>query len=353
MLIASIGCAIPTNKIHNEEILDQVRCRNWRLGATTVQHCIDRLGTLFIQCGCDTRYWRLRDEKIIDLISCAVDQAVARANIGVSDIDVVVFSSVHRAFVEPASASVLCGKLGIRPRRAFDVVDACMGWATSLEILSWAFKKESAQIALIINPEFPLDEGGAIDPSCFDLSGPRDIEFKFPALTMGEAVSATIVVRGEEEKWIFERDEAPEHHDLCMVPLRNAEEYLSGYSPPPRSKLEQMSAYGSKMAIRGFRVGADPIRRLVERLGAPDVLVPHSISTILPKRVAALLGYEDRIASTFSLFGNLSTASLPVSLAHHWANKRIRQGQRVFGWVASAGLKYAAFNISLNADFNS
>lgn len=46
-------------------------------------------------------------------------------------------------------------------------------------------------------------------------------------------------------------------------------------------------------------------------------------------------------------YGNLVSASVPTSLALAWQDGLVTRGQRLAGWVGSAGMSFAAYSFEL------
>ena len=99
-----------------------------------------------------------------------------------------------------------------------------------------------------------------------------------------------------------------------------------------------------KLATNGFRPALTVLQDQVKVQGRPDFIIPHSFSDTVPTTVAQRIGLEDRIQNFFKSVGNISTSSIPFGLWQLSRNESI-ENKNVIGWVASAGMKHAAFKI--------
>ena len=350
MMVIGQAISVPLRRVTNADVLDEARHHSQKhLSESEMEKVLGSLSELFTKTGLESRSWRMGHERPIDLLKEAFFNALASSGVKPSDIDVVIYCSIHRGFWEPATASIACDALNLKPGRAFDVLDACMGWATALDICYSHFTAGRAKIAAVLSCEFPNGIGGAIYPECFTFRSERDVNFKSAGLTMGEAAAVTIVGAKPEDSWVLCRMEVPELSGLCRVPLYCHDLYdCNGQSSTSISKPGTFVAEITKLAAGGYRPSLEVLRRYVALAGRPDILIPHSISRSFPRRVARKVGLADRVFTTYPEFGNLATASLPVSLTTAISRGEISKDSHIAGWVASAGMKFSAFSISVS-----
>jgi len=348
MLIVGQGIAVPTQKVTNSEVVDRVRFHSREHFSQEELTCIlETIGDTLDRTGIRTRSWLGETDNAAELVSDAFDRAIATAGIAARDIDVVIYCSIHRGFLEPATASILCDALGIRPKRAFDVLDACMGWATALEVANHYLAEGQFGSVAVVSTEFGNRSDGAIYPTCFAIKDRAELSTKLAGMTIGEAAAVTIVSDGDGSQWEMLRIESPQHAALCNVPVHHSQRHQS--EQPSDHSPGTFFADSSRLAACGFRPSLSLLKDYVNRFGEPDVIIPHSVSDMLTHRTAVKADMQDKVFSTFSEYGNLATASLPVSLAVGVGRGRIRRDHHVMGWVASAGMKFCAFPIRLCA----
>jgi 3-oxoacyl-[acyl-carrier-protein] synthase-3 len=92
-------------------------------------------GTLGIR----ERRWCADDESAADLAEGAARRALADAGLGPGDVDLLIVSTDTPEYVSPATASVLHGRLGMRPGAGtFDLNAACAGFVTALDV-AWKY----------------------------------------------------------------------------------------------------------------------------------------------------------------------------------------------------------------------
>jgi acyl-CoA:acyl-CoA alkyltransferase len=196
MKLSGIDCQIPSNKIFNEDIVELVKYHSHSNYNGNINDLETYLRRFLVLTGIESRFWRAKSERPIDFINAAVDNALKMANLSKDDIDLVLYSSIDRAYLEPANASVLCKSLDFANTRNFDIVDACMGWASAVQVAeSFLYSNTAIRAVLIINAEFPMDDRGAVLPKNFILHNKEELQWKLPSFTLGEGASASIFQR--------------------------------------------------------------------------------------------------------------------------------------------------------------
>jgi hypothetical protein len=98
---------------------------------------------------------------------------------------------------------------------SFDVCEGCMSWVRSLQIAYNFLAMQSYSNILIVNAEFNVYENGL--PSIFGIRSSDQVKYTFPALTIGEAATATIVSKSSRH-WQFRFRSAPAFHVSPLFP---------------------------------------------------------------------------------------------------------------------------------------
>lgn len=345
MRIAAVHCVLPENEIGNEEVLDLV-CHysrdtfNGNLDGlrTTVRRSLDATGI-------QTRFWRGKKDRALDLIADSYRAVVAQSSLSPKDIDTLIYVSIDRGFIEPANACFVAGKLGLKHARAFDIVDACMGWCTALQVSQALLARGDAHNVLIVSSECPMDPGGTILPRSFTITDVSELRWKFPAFTIGEAVSTTLL-SSSPHAWRFHTSADYSKADLCTIPLYKYEEY-SDASTKLRGKQQfDFSAYGFNLYVAGYEQCLEVLRLALEGAAqSPTLILPHSVSSNGADRVGKQMGLDGRIFSTFVHTGNIATSSVPANIHFALRSEKLTAGDYCVGWISSSGMKHAAFDI--------
>jgi 3-oxoacyl-[acyl-carrier-protein] synthase-3 len=102
--------------------------------------------------GIAERHWCSAEESTADLGVAAARRALDDAGLAPGEVDLLIVSTDTPEYVSPATASVLHGRLGLRPDAGtFDVNSACAGFATALDV-AWKYLRadERYQRVLVV-----------------------------------------------------------------------------------------------------------------------------------------------------------------------------------------------------------
>ncbi|HYX27154.1 MAG TPA: 3-oxoacyl-[acyl-carrier-protein] synthase III C-terminal domain-containing protein [Pyrinomonadaceae bacterium] len=347
MRIAAVHCLLPENEIGNDEVLDLACYYSRGKFPGSLDDLRNSIRQSLVATGIRTRFWRGKGVRPLDLIADSYRAIVGQAGISPKDVDILIYVGIDRGFVEPANACFVASKLGLRQTRAFDIVDACMGWCTALQVSQALIAKGDAHNVLVVSSECPMDLGGTILPRSFTIGDIDELRWKFPAFTLGEAVSITLLSTSENS-FRFHVSSDSSKADLCTIPL-----YKFGEYSDPSVKLEgkqqfDFSAYGFNLFASGYSdciaVCQQALRELVK---LPQLIFPHSVSSTAVNKVSKQLGVDGRIFSTFEHTGNIATSSVPANIHFALRSGKLKSGDYCLAWISSSGLKHAAFDIYL------
>ena len=243
--IESIALEIPSLRIDNEDILAAVVESNAAIPADQVQRYCRELRFVLEKCGAREHYIRDRvhGETAFQLIVKAAHRALQEADTRASEVDLLIYCGVGRGFLEPANAYFLSRALGITCE-CFDVLDACMSWVRALQIAYRFFASGDYSRILIVNGEFNVLEHGY--PELLRGASREKLRYTFPAFTIGEASTATVLSAGGGP-WSFRFRSDPSHVNLCTVPLEGHADFCEpGESLAPNG-IGQFMSYGHQL----------------------------------------------------------------------------------------------------------
>ena len=349
MRLTGIDCQIPSNKIFNEDIIEMVKFYSQPHFKGGLQR-LETMTRRFLKLtGSNTRFWRGEKERPVDLLSQTVNRALRMAGIEKKNINMVIYSGIDRGFIEPSNASFLCHTLGMNNVRCFDIVDACMGWSSAVQTAHAFFKADpSLEYIMLLNAEFPMDKKGTILPDNFTIKEPKELDWKSPSLTLGEAASACIFQRDDSITPQFHFIEDSAHAALCSIPLMNFEKYLTNPDDMAQAEM-QFYANGAALLEKGMHSSCEVLRELLNKIDyIPGVIFPHSVSEKIIQQAFENMNLSDLLPySTFAELGNLATASIPSAIAKVLLTGQVSKGDCCIAWVASAGMKFSAIEIYL------
>jgi 3-oxoacyl-[acyl-carrier-protein] synthase III len=344
MYLIGVACALPSDRIYNDEILELVEFYSRGLYDSDIATLIDTIDTKLRRTGIESRYWRSSKERPIAFLQRACEEALRESNVARDEVDFVIYVGVDRGFLEPANACFVAKELGMNRARTFDVVDACLGWTTATEVAQALFTTAPGAVALIASAEFPMRLHGPVIPECFTFGAEAELEWKFPAFTLGEAASASVLI-GEGPSWRYVHESHNDLADLCTVGFGPSTEYAGPSSRLSSSGESRFRAYGGDLARHIFRPAVRVLGELMERIGGSRVVFPHSVIGPYVESVVARVSPNLRVFSTFAEMGNLATSSLPSCIMRARQKGILSADDAPIGWAAASGLKVSAFEI--------
>ena len=137
--LKSIGAYVPSHCVSNKDLESQID--------TTDEWIVRRTGI-------KTRYFAGDDETSSSLGVRAATQAIERAHIATSDIDLVVVGTLAPDYINmPSTACVISAALGIHDVPAFDIAAACSGFIYLLSVAKAYIESGMAKCVLVVGAE--------------------------------------------------------------------------------------------------------------------------------------------------------------------------------------------------------
>ena len=89
-----------------------------------------------------------------DAATLAAEKALADAGIGVEKVGLLVNTSVSRDYLEPSTASIVSGNLGVGDEcMTFDVANACLAFINGMDIAARMLERGEIDYALVVDGE--------------------------------------------------------------------------------------------------------------------------------------------------------------------------------------------------------
>ena len=347
MKLAGVKAVIPSRTVDNQAIKSMVADQSAAVLKDQLQAALKRIHFYLTYSAAERRQWLADGEAPFDLLEKAIEGALSQASAKRSQVELIVYTGVDRGFLEPAMAYMVGAAFGMSHAHCFDVVDACMSWTRAAFIVSNLLAAGQYKNALIVNCECSMRYGGPVNPGCFRLSSAEEVEWNFPAYTVGEAASATFFEQDKSRPWEFHFWSGAEHSDLCSLPLDGFDRYCRPSPRIGRNGPNRFTSFGSDL----FRAATRPAVEVFKRLSVPrdeiKAIFPHAATKRGWWDIGMELGVAEKIRFVYPQYGNLVSASVPTAIAEAWSDGAIRESDTLAGWVASAGISCASFAFQL------
>lgn len=243
----------------------------------------------------------------------AAEDALARGGVARERVGLLIHASVCRDFMEPATASVVHRALGLSPHCvAYDLSNACLGFANALGVAARAIECGDVEAALVVAGE----DGGPLvrrtlkylaeDPRV----GRAELKRAYASLTIGAGAAACVVCHADLASHARRlvggvTRAATEHVELCQG------DHADGGAPLMETDSERLLHAGNALAAETWR---ELLRELAWEHDDVERVVTHQVGAAHRKLLLQTLGVDPaRDFPTVATLGNVGSVSLPIT----------------------------------------
>jgi len=256
----------------------------------------------------------------------AARQAIERARIEASDIDLLICATVTPDQILPATGCLIQAELGAHRAAAFDLVAACSGFLYGLTLANQMIRSSQSRYALVIGAEI--------------LTRYVDYTDRGTCVIFGDGAGAAVLGGTTNERGIL------------SARIRSDGRYAEQlFSPGGGTRLqptaETLSGGMHFFKMRGNELFKVAVRSMIEV--STEVLteagykpediklfVPHQANQRITDAVADKLGVDpSKVYSNIAKHGNTSSASIPIALDECVESGMLQEGDLVL--MASFG----------------
>jgi len=258
-----------------------------------------------------------------DAATLAAEKVLDDAGIDRGKIGVIINTSVCRDHLEPSTACIVHGNLGLADNCLnFDVGNACLAFLNGMDIASRMIERTEIDYALIVDGESsrPITEATIErlrDPDV----GAEQFRAEFASLTLGSGAAAMILARKEL---------APQGHPYLGSVSRSATEFnklCQGQMDRMVTDTRILLSEGLKLASKTFLAAKIAFGWVASEL---DQFIIHQVSKVHTDSLVKLLGLDpEKVHAIYPEMGNIGPASVPIVLAKAAELGRIKRGDRV------------------------
>jgi acyl-CoA:acyl-CoA alkyltransferase len=272
-----------------------------------------------------------------DVAAQAGELALERSGVDRDDIGVLLNTSVSRDHLEPSTASIVHGRMGLPPEAVnFDVGNACLGFLNGMNVVGAMIERGEVEHGLVVAGEtsrFAMES--TIARLASDEATRRMFHEQFATLTVGSGAVAMVLSRdtgGHRFLGGMGRASTVGNAGLCV-----------GQADEMRTDTGGLLAAGMELAGRTWK---EAVAAFGWDAAGYDVYALHQVSKVHTKAVADQLGLSgDRFPALYPRFGNIGPAGVPTVLSKAAEDGTVVPGSRVMLMGVGSGINAAAAEV--------
>ena len=288
---------------------------------------LDRLGikTDVLQDVAGIHARRLWDGAVLasDAATLAGVKALADAGIDPDKVGLLVNTSVSRDFLEPSTASIVSGNLGLGDEcQNFDVANACLAFLNGMDIASRMIERGEIEYALVVDGETAdLAYEKTLERMMRADSTEADFRNELATLTLGSGAAAMVLARAELAPG------APRYRGGVTRAATQWNKLCRGNLDGMITDTRTLLIEGIKLAQKTFVVAKQKLGWVVEEM---DEFVVHQVSKVHTAAFTKAMGIDPKkVLTIFGEHGNIGPASVPIVLSKLREMGRLKKGNRI------------------------
>ena len=276
------------------------------------------------------RYRISEGESQISLAVSACEKALKNANITINDIDCIVSASAVGIQPIPCTAALIHEKIAKGTSiPALDINTTCTSFITALDTMSYLVEAGRYERVLII--------------SCDVASKALNPKQKESFQLFSDGAAAFVIEKTEKEIGVIDAIQKTWSEGAHSTEIRGG---LSNFHPKNYSEMtkeEYMFDMNGKTVL-SLSISKIPelMKNFLKNNGMKvsdiDMTVPHQASVAMPLVMQKLGIEKDKFLDEVKEFGNMVSASVPITLVHGLENGRIKSGNTILLIGTAAGL---------------
>lgn len=274
---------------------------------------------------------RISHVSAIEMATVATAQALACAGLDAADLELIIYGGCSNEEAVPNSASGVQYALGARRAAAMDVNTACTSFLYGLATASGMIRTGVVKNAAVIGVEL--------------ISRYMDWSNRNVAVLFGDGAAAVVVQAGGRDDGVIASVLGCDAEARASLRVRGVGCGYAGRGITFGDTLWDFDGQVIfKRAVKGM---SEASLRVLAQAGVTaedvDLVVPHQANLRIIEAVAKHAGIPmDKVMLTVQKYGNMSSATVPVSLVEALNEGRVKPGSLILMPGFGAGLTYSA-----------
>lgn len=320
--IASTAFHVPPNRVTNQDLVDK--------------YGIDTSNEWIVQrTGIEARHYSEDGEGTSDIALPAAREAIERAGLQASDIDLIIFATLSPEHAFPGAGCYLQAKLGIPGVPALDIRNQCSGFLYALATAKGMVESRMYKNVLVV--------GGEKHSSALDLT----TEGRTVACLFGDGAGAVVVKATDEEDdaigrgihWMNLGADGRYADALTQKVWDNRYRPFIWKDPESGKNVVRPEYMWAQMD--GKQVFKNAVEKMILSVVGMcmenkietsdlDLVVCHQANMRINEYVRDQLGFPaEKVPNNIQKYGNTTAATIPILLSELERDGRLKRGMKV------------------------
>lgn len=263
--------------------------------------------------------------------SRAALQALDRAGLEPTDIDIIVCATTTPDQIMPSTGALIQAQIGATNAAGMDVFAACSGFLYGLTMVESMIRTGQIRYALVIGAEV--------------LTKYVDYTDRGTCVIFGDGAGAAVIGTVPEGKGILATKIKSDgrYEEQLYAPGGGTKLGTTHKTIDDRQHFFKMK--GNELFKVAVRSMADISAEMLEKAGYTvedvDIVIPHQANQRITDAVASRLGVpEEKVYSNIAEMGNTSSASIPIAIDECIQSGRIKEGSLVLLTAFGGGVTW-------------
>ncbi|MEG0570050.1 MAG: beta-ketoacyl-ACP synthase III [Oscillospiraceae bacterium] len=268
----------------------------------------------------------------------AAKEALQNANLQVSDIDMIITTTVTGDFISPTTSAMIANALGSESAICIDINCACAGFVYALDMAKHYLQDGEYNNILIVSAE--------------QLSKITDYSDRSTCVLFADGAGACIVSKNENMFYSVLGSQPKGVDKLFAKGILPNNPFMKEQIDRSEEKMfshKDFALYMEGQDVYKFATSVMPLalKQACEKaniaLDDIDLIIPHQANIRIVETAAKHLKLPmSKFLINIDKYGNTSSASVAISLAEAAQTGRIKKGDKIAFVAFGAGLTYAA-----------
>jgi len=329
--IETLGYVLPPNVVSSETLFDLLK-------ATLERLRIPWEGLQALTGVEERRFWD-RGIPVHRPAAQAARKALDASGVPASDVGCLVSTSVCKDYIEPSTASLVHGELGLGPDCLnFDVGNACLAFMNGISIVASMIEKGQIRAGIVVDAESARDVTEATVKRLQSETTDGDkLREQFAALTLGSGAVAAVLTHRSISR--------SQHRLLGHVSQADTRYSKVCLGTPTEMVTDQKTLLQAGLALANRTWGL-ACRTFDWTRDNIDFFICHQVGATHHRMFFEGLGLDlAKSFVTFPFLGNVGPASVPLTLALACERGKVKKGDRVALMGIGSGLNCAMMDV--------